>query len=532
MKLVKLVECLPIDVYFTVTGGAIAPLVDAARDKVVMCQHEQAAVMAAEGYYRASGKLAGVLVTSGPGIQNTLNGVCGCWYDSIPCLVISGQVNTNESLDSIQAKPRQVGFQEMPVVDMFKHCTKYCENIKDAADVYHVFQAALDCMLTGRKGPAVIDFPVNIQMSDFDIHDFSVPKEPMYPPIDRIDFSEFKRPLVVLGNGARECKDEFLRWVSVPFVCSWAAKDIGRNHRLCIGCHGVYGNREANFAIQNADLLVILGSRFDTRQSGGVLSTCSKHSKRVMVDIDEHEIDKLNERGFTIHHKFVNTVVNFIQSHHLSSENWVKLHVQETYTGNVYSILKQFEIPNEAIVIPDCGGNLVWSMQCLSPSRIFTNLGNSSMGYSLPAAIGASLACPNVPVVCIIGDGGLQMNVQELYTLKRLNLPVTVVVLNNSGYGIIRQFQDTYLDKRHVGVDMHLDFRKIASAYDIRNSDCLHVSRDGPFLCDIQVDPDQRIIPKVNFGNSLENMTPYNQTVIDNMFVPANEYISTSSWRK
>lgn len=531
MCLKKLFEALPIEIFFTVTGGAIAPSVDAVHDKIVMCQHEQAAVMAAEGYYRASGKLAGVLVTSGPGIQNTLNGICGCWYDSIPCLVISGQVNMNESLDTISSKPRQRGFQEMPVEEIFRHCTVFCKKIKHPSDVFDTFQTAVTTMFNGRRGPAVIDFPVNIQMDVFDVPGaISIPQPGVYPDITPIQLSSYARPLVIVGNGARECKDAFLSWISVPFVCTWAAKDIGTGHPLCLGCHGVYGNREANFAVQNADLLIILGSRFDTRQSGK-LSTCSMHSTRIMVDIDEHEIEKLHESGFTIHHRYINTVENFIRVHTIQSEQWVNFTIDETYTGNVYDILKSFMIPDDAIVIPDCGGNLVWAMQCLSPRRIFTNLGNSSMGYALPAAIGASLACPNTPVICIIGDGGLQMNIQELYTLQKLHLPVTIVVLNNQGYGIIRQFQDTYLEKRHVGVDMSIDFCKIAHAYSIPTSKSLHISRSGPHLCDIQIDPKQRIIPKLEFGNSLENMSPFNSQVIQNMCVPASPYIQSTTWR-
>jgi acetolactate synthase-1/2/3 large subunit len=538
-SLKKLIENLGIEYYFTVTGGAIAPFVDAASDRVIFFQHEQSAVMAAEGYYRSSGKIAAVLVTSGPGIQNTLNGVCGCWYDSIPCLVISGQVNTTESLESITSKPRQVGFQEMPVVDIFKKCTVFCEKISVSSDVSRVFSSAMNTILNDRKGPAVIDFPVNIQMSEFDSDIKFIEKTKQYKDIlIDLNFKNFKRPLVIVGNGSRDCKN-LENWINVPFVKTWAAKDLFISNELCFGCHGVYGNRLANFALQNADLLIILGSRFDTRQTGGNLSKCSSYSTRIMVDIDEHEINKLCERGFEINYKLVNTVENFINSHKLECdcEEWIKtlknINISEKYTGNVYRILKNINIPDDVIVIPDCGGNLVWAMQTIDARRIFTNLGNSSMGYSLPASIGAAIGSKTSRILCIIGDGGIQMNIQELYTIKKLNLPITILVLNNGGYGIIRQFQNTYMNGRHIAVDMNINIGKIAQAYDIPVSyeECINISNSGPLLYDVKIDYDQTIIPKLDFGNSLENMTPYNQEIIDNMIVEKHEYISSCGWR-
>ncbi len=539
----KLIEKLGIDVYFTVTGGAIAPFVDAAKDKVVFFQHEQSAVMAAEAYYRACGKVAGVLVTSGPGIQNTLNGVCGCWYDSIPCLVISGQVNVSESLSSVQCSPRQVGFQEMPVVDMFKHCTVFCEQIKSPSDVSRVFSHAMSRIVSYRRGPAVIDFPVNVQMSDFDVDMTTTPPHEPVAPLP--SFPVGKRPLVVIGNGARECDPAVLGgWLAdVPFVCTWAAKDLLPTHPMNLGCHGVYGERLANFAIQSSDSLIILGSRFDTRQTGGKLSRCSVHSKgrRVMVDTDENEILKLNQRGFEIDFPIVSTVQRFVSSvPPIQSRNWMLKTEKcpEPTRGEVYYILERTKLSgDDTIIIPDCGGNLVWAMQSFRrlPNRIFTNLGNSSMGYSVPASIGACIATGS-PVLCIIGDGGIQMNIQELYTIRRLNLPITIAVLNNQGYGIIRQFQDAYLGGRHVAVDMAFDIGKIANAYGIPSSTDpnIIVHRDGPFLYDIQIDPNERIVPKLEFGNTLENMSPHFPNLASEFMPvdPTEEFIqATKTWR-
>lgn len=542
MSIKRLIENLPIEKYFTVTGGAIAPFVDAADDKVVFFQHEQAAVMAAEGYYRSCGKIAAVLVTSGPGIQNTLNGVCGCWYDSIPCLIISGQVNTSESIDSVSCKPRQIGFQEMPVIDIFQNCTVYCKKIQNPEEVYTVFSDALSACMNNRKGPSVIDFPVNIQMSEFDgkiiikkndIPSFNVPY---------IDFKKFKRPLIVVGNGARNCEIK-IKEFKIPFVRTWAAKDILQDEEMNFGMLGVYGDRVANFAVQNADLLIILGSRFDTRQTGGKIKNCSPESFKIMVDIDKNELDKFDERGLHIDVKLFGTVENFVNNVKLDVmdiTDWLnvlyelKNKIIDEKPGNVYTILENINIPDDAIVIPDCGGNLVWAMQTLKPKKIFTNLGNSSMGYSLPAAIGASIGTPGAPIICIIGDGGINMNIQELYTVKRLNLPITILVLNNSGYGIIRQFQNTYLNSRHIATNMTIDVGKISEAYGIKTfySDTITVSRNEPVLYDIEIHSDQTIVPKLEFGNTLENMSPYIPFIKDYMYVEYNEFINNKQWRK
>ena len=554
-----------IDTYFLVTGGAIAPFVDAVglskRVKYYCFQHEQAAAMAAEGYYRACGKIGVVLVTSGPGAQNIINGICGCWYDSIPCLFITGQVNVKESLESIQSKPRQVGFQEMPVVSMVSDCTKFAIKIRQSSEVACVFSDALKSMTHDRMGPAVIDFPVNIQM-DLAPDDFQIKFTPYVEPDVHVTdnvremIANSKRPLVIIGNGARSVKAELIQWLNVPFVTSWAAVDmISHDHPLRAGSHGVYGDRVANYAVQNADLLVILGSRMDTRQTGGNLGMCSRESKRIMVDVDVEEISKLNERGFTVHAPLIGSVSSFIRQMQLQTpQEWVEtlqkwkteFGTETTREGNVYPFLSGIKLPEECIIIPDTGGNLIWTIQSMKlngTQRLFTNLGNSSMGWSLPAAIGAAIGTEGkVPVVCIKGDGGIQMNIQELRTLASLNLPVTVIVLNNQGYGIIRQFQDSYFKSRYTatssddvfGVPDGMDFVAIANAYGIKAFKSLEVvvSSLQPVLYDAPIDSTQRIFPKLEFGNSLENMTPYRNELHEYMIVPPVKPNAPSGWVK
>lgn len=544
-----------LDTYFVVTGGAIVPFVDAvgrsSRTTYYCFQHEQAAAMAAEGYYRSCGKVGVVLVTSGPGVQNILNGVCGCWYDSIPALFISGQVNYSESLDSVRSTPRQVGFQEFPVDGTFQSCTKYSTKIRALDEVGVVFSRALSEMMSGRRGPVIIDFPVNFQMATIDhltltcdIQD--LPSSPY--DIDHV-LSSAVRPLIVIGNGCREDISAVQAWIeslAIPFATSWGACDaIDNAHRLRVGNIGVYGDRAANMALQNADAVLILGSRMDTRQIGGNLSACSKTSVKVMVDIDEQEMLKLDERGFHIDYPIHSSVRNFLSSFRAGPKecsDWIRtlddwkrtLSVEPMRVpGDVYDILQSIALPDECIIIPDCGGNLVWAMQSLTltkKQRLFSNFGNSSMGYALPASIGAAIGTKKqVPIVCICGDGGIQMNIQELHTLRALQLPVTVLIINNSGYGIIRQFQDQYFNSRYTATSCSevfgadgIDIVKIATAYGIDSVSATSNIQihSKPFLYDIQIDPAQKIFPKLEFGNSLENMSPINESIRAMMIAP------------
>jgi acetolactate synthase-1/2/3 large subunit len=540
--------------YFVVNGGAIAPFIDAVSRnpnvRYYCFQHEQSAAMAAEGYYRASGKVAIVLVTSGPGVQNILNGVCGCWYDSIPALFISGQVNTSESLDSISAKPRQVGFQETNVETMFSTCTLYAKKVRTVDEVNTVFSTALDLLFhDDRKGPVLVDLPVNIQMSKNNVSLRRTVHTRFHaaPDLTAV-INSSKRPIAIIGQGARD--SEILEWLKMPCVTSWGGVDIvPHDNPLWMGSLGVYGDRVANFAVQNADLLIILGSRLDTRQTGGKLESFSRFSKKIMVDIDRNEISKLDQRGLRIDYPVESSVKTFISENKVEGgwEEWKEtlkgwggaFGREPTRIGEIYSIFENLELPEECIIVPDTGANLVWALQSIrlgEKQRMFSNFGNSSMGYSLPAAIGAALA-KQVPVVCIIGDGGAQMNIQELATLKNLGLPVSVFIVNNSGFGIIKQFQDAYLGGRHAATaesdlfGTSLNFTKIAQAYGLETVNKPVVSKTGPIVCELCIEPSQKIYPKLEFGNSLENMSPLLPELHSFMIVEPVPAVQRTGWQ-
>ena len=570
-----LIDCLiynNIDTFFLVTGGAIVPTVDYIgqhpKSKYYCFQHEQSAAMAAEAYYRTTGKLGVVLSTSGPGAQNLLNGICGCWYESIPCLFITGQVSTYESIDIISTNPRQLGFQEMPVIESFCHFTKFSKKINNASDFKDDLEKAIKSCFEGRQGPSLLDIPTNIQNSiiNNDLIKFSLNSK-----IVDIDLNNKiqiindqlklgKRPLLLIGHGVRLSNsineinylvDKF----KIPFVVSWGGFDIiPHNHPQFIGDIGVYGSRGGNFAIQNCDLLISIGSRLDTRQTGGDLKTFSRKSFKVMVDVDKNEIFK--GRGLNIDlpiicdaNIFINEWNNNPPEFELDQEwidkcnEWKNLKLDNRpLKPNVltsYEFLEHLntQLPEDSIILPDEGGHLVWSMQSLKAKpkqRIFSNFGNSSMGWGLPAAIGAAIDT-NKTVVCIDGDGGFQMNIQELQTIKHYNLPVKIFIMNNSCYGIIKQFQDAYFDSRYTATESHdysvPDFIKIAEAYGIKaveaNKDNykdiidLAINEKGSILVNVVIDKEQKLTPKLEFGNPLEDMSPYltDEQIQNNMIV-------------
>ena len=591
--ILDLLLSLGVDTFFVITGGAIVPLIDAIGrgekagvTTMLAFQHEQAAAMAAEGYWRETGRLAAVVVTSGPGIQNVLNGLCGCYYDSIPMLVISGQVNTSESLDAVSSRPRQRGFQEMPVVESFGHFCVYAKKLKYVHDlmgreIHDVFTSAVNAATTPRFGPALIDLPVNIQMCEVQtsVYDAMPAKKPRTNGL-RVDehnlLSESilprvfemlrvsERPLLIFGAGVRASSSNHLARIlveqlSVPFCLSWGAKDLFEDdHPLNCGSHGVYGSRAANLAVQNCDVLFVLGSRLDTRQTGGCLTRFAPVAKKIMVDVDCEEIGKLVEKGCTIDlpiiielNLFFTAITGRASEHRAlkslstwttRTQEWkraycnadvdklLKYELDATVPGvmNVYSFLERLseKIPDKATVVPDQGGNLCWSMQTLKvkkDSRLYTNLGNSSMGFAFPCCIGSAVGASETknPIVCIDGDGGFQMNIQELKTAVDYNLPIKTFILNNSGYGIIKQFQDAYFDKRYIVTNFTpVDFVSIAKGYGMHalrltsDSDIDDVlgkvfAHPGPVLVDVAIQQCQKIFPKLEFGNALEHMTPF-----------------------
>lgn len=553
---------------FVLTGGAIAFVIDAfhgRRDIRYVCvQHEQAGAMMAEAYSRVGPGYAAAMATSGPGATNFITGIGCAWFDSIPAIYISGQVNTYELKGNYKA--RQVGFQETDIVEIVKPITKYAVQLTSADDIRYELEKATYIAKSGRPGPVLLDIPMNFQRSEIDtskLKAFTPPKVKEYTDTGNKLAQKVKkvvtllqkaeRPVLIAGGGIKIAKAqkamlELAKITGYPVTASWSGYDIfPRDHKNFIGAHGVYGERAANFTVQNSDVLLSIGSRLDTRQTGGKPETFAREAKVIMVDIDAGELDK--RRGLTPHmcieadaKEFLDVLLAQLQTASLPSRSewlaqcrtWAQKYpvvMPEYYTEkphmNAYSFMRILseEASSNAIIIPDDGGHLTWAMQAWQVKKgqqLFSAYGNSPMGYAFPAAIGAAVADTKNPIICIDGDGSLQINIQELQTVVHYKLPVKLFVINNEGYGIIKQFQDLYLDGHHEATGLGYscpDFVKVAKAYGIEAMDIRNIKsarklirkaldHNGPILVNVHINPRQLLNPKLEFGRPIEDISP------------------------
>ncbi len=557
---------------FLITGGAIAHVVDSFRNikgiDYVCHQNEQGAAMAAEAYSRLSGTIGVSMATSGPGATNLITGMCCAWFDSIPALYITGQVNVGEQKGS--TKVRQVGFQETDIVSMVKPVTKYAVMVTRPEDIRYELDKAMYLAYEGRPGPVLIDVPMDVQRANIDpkkLRSFVPPKKPASDRDvgKRLDskiqsamrlMQKAKRPVIIVGGGVRLSGAvpemlEFIKKSGFPVVTSWSGFDaVAFKHPLHVGQFGVYGNRGANFAVQNADFIISVGSRLDTRQTGGQPSTFAREAKRVMVDIDNAEIKK--RRGYKADVEICSDAKQFLNAANKSlsdfegqdisvwtarTKAWKKAYpavlpayYKQKGSVNSYVFAKTLSdlTPSNAVIIPDDGGNLTWTMQSFEikqGQRLFSAFGNSPMGYSFPASIGAAYAVgPKRPVIAIIGDGSFQMNIQELQTFFLYKIPAKIFILNNHSYGIIKQFQDSLFGGRYEASSPGKgyappDFIAIAKAYKLKTVTIKHHKElaskikevlrfKGPVICDVLLDKDQKLMPKLEFGNAIEDLWP------------------------
>lgn len=505
-------QCFP--KVFLVTGGAAAFMVDALdrnpSTDYVCVQHEQAASMAVDAIWRTSKKVGVSMATSGPGATNLITGIASSWFDSIPSLHITGQVNDRESKETIGANVRQAGFQETDIVSMVSSITKFAVKVKTVSELAQALRDGYFIAGQGRMGPVLIDVPMNVQQeiateADFQIA-LSFVNENESPETRVTDKSisetftnflaESERPLFVFGGGAglagvsREIQD-WCEKLKIPYVASWAGMTyLDRSLTGYQGTQGVYGLRHANWCVQAADKIVVLGSRLDNRQRTGNPKAYAPFAQILVVDVDEQEIQKfhnnVNFSGLNVDLEKVSSALEGIEiTQDFNSWNSVISEAKVKQSNNFDAgVLKQDLDPYKAvselqnhfgtkpIVIADTGATLCWTFQAFAPdqSHLFTSGGNSPMGYSLPAAVGAQIANPESDVICIIGDGGFQMNIQELQTAIHYETPITIVIFNNSGYGIIKQFQDSNTNGNYAATGRGYsvpNFGSIANAYGI-----------------------------------------------------------------
>lgn len=556
------------DCVFGGQGGSVVHLVDSITKhqklKFISGQNEQASSIAADSYFRTCGKLGVAIGTSGPGIINLLQGIACSYFDSVPSLYISGapvtsQIRKNKNI-------RQIGFQEMEVVNLVKPITKYAVLIKNKVQIEYEFQKAIELAFTARMGPVLIDLPDDIQRQSIykpkvfykKIETNLVTKNTIISK--KISESiklikKAKRPLILVGNGVKFSKSQnllkkFINITNIPYACSWATiDDFDSNDKINAGTFGVAASRYGNFTVQNADLLICLGLRLSPQIIGAKKNAFAPKAKKILVEIDKYELlsHQLPKIDIKINHDVNDFLKKILSKNIFFDKNkyvkWIekinflkikypitkKRHYNDKRYVNPYAFFNELSkyIKKDTILIPDASANLIWCMQAFKKTKntkIFTALNHSPMGYSVPASVGAFFANKKKRIISIIGDGSMPMNIQELETIKNFNVNVIIFIINNSGYGLIKQTQETWLKSNFSGVDKQSGLSlpnniKIGKAYGIKtislknNHDMIRnlnkiLKLRGPVIVDVNISPKTRVSPKIDSGQPLHDMSP------------------------
>jgi acetolactate synthase-1/2/3 large subunit len=578
---------------FMVPGGGAMHLNDSigkCLDIEYVCNlHEQASAIAAEAYARVTNNLGVALVTTGPGGTNAITGVAGAWLESTPCLIISGQVKRIDMKGKLGT--RQLGPQELDIISIVKSITKYAVTVIDPTTIRYHLEKAVGMATSGRKGPVWLDIPLDVQAAYIDpdtLQGFD-PKELEVGNIDSISLANqveeaiklinnAERPVLIIGNGVRLAGAEgiiskLVDILGFPVLTTWMGIDlISDECPLFFGKPGVVAARSANFIIQNSDCLLSIGARLDFSVTGFDQTKFARAAKKVVVDIDTDEIRKLkmtvdvpvcvDAKAFILEFlKNKPSIQSIDRKAWLSRCNeWkVKYPVmlpeyweQKNYVNvSVFTSVLADELTNDDLLIPGSSGagiDQFWlSIRVKAGQRLFSTGGLGAMGFGVPASIGGCLASGRKRTITVDGDGGFQLNIQELETIARLNLPIKFFVLNNCGYVSIRSSQRAYFDGHLVGCDPSSgltfpDTIKIASAYNIKSMRISYHStlRDniravlqmpGPVICDVMTDPDQIVSPRVSshirsdgsmVSRPLEDLFPFldRNELFSNMLIP------------
>lgn len=553
----QFIKSLEVKHVFTVSGAGNLHILDSIQSvggiSIICNHHEQASAMAMEAYARASENYGVCVVTFGPGSTNAITGVAGAWMDSIPCLTISGQVKFSDTIQN--SGLRQRGIQEIDIVSMVKPITKYAKMIDKVDDIRFELEKAAYISKQGRPGPVWIDIPMDYQSVLIDpsalrsFHGDQQEEKHRTPAYNEMkgtytklvsDLEQAKRPVLLLGHGVRLSKglenlNKVIKKLNIPVLTTWNGADlITSDNELYAGRPGTYGQRGANFTLQNSDFLLSIGARLSIPQTGYVLSEFVRSGKVAVVDIDGPELEKniahydyaFQADANEFLKKLLDTKIgisdlkewkNFCSTA-MKSLPSCQAEYFETKDGiNSYVFVNKLQekLKKNTLIVTDMGTSFTCVHQTIElreGQRIFTSSGLASMGYALPAAIGAALAQPNANIICFVGDGAFQMNIQELSIIQSLKLPIKIVVFNNNGYLTIRQTQDALFKGRYVASSNEYgvicpDTIKIANAYGIDSTKMSNLKEvdehlssalasSNPHIIEVMMPEKQLLVPK------------------------------------
>jgi acetolactate synthase I/II/III large subunit len=538
-----------IDTIFTVSGGGCIFLIDSLGTtdgiKYIATHHEQAAAIAAEGYARINNKLGACIVTSGPGGTNAMTGTLCSWLDSIPVIVVSGQVNKEMTTDYTGLPLRQLGDQEFNIVESVKNMTKYAVQVNEASEIRYHLEKACVLATSGRPGPVWIDIPLNIQSADINPEELDAYMG-SFAPTPSIDdrsltkllckWKEAKKPLMIVGNGVRlsggvEELHKVLQTTNIPTITAVNGNDIvNTDYPQYYGRFGTHAQICANQLLSECDFLLTVGSRLYVRQTGYNFAGFAKQAYKVHVDIDEAELDKPTLLTDLEIHSDAKLFLSKLNESELpvASADWInqcddlnkapkvlQRHRDKTEYTSHYAFIEELSkvMPQDHHIITSDGSANVVTMQVMDlkgDQRLITNTGCAPMGYGLPAALGAAT---HHKIICLEGDGSLHLNIQELQTMKHYNLPIKLILLNNDGYLSIKVSQKTFFNGRYVasekgsGVSFP-NFEKVIGAYElpymsIQNNQTIQptldkfLSQEGPCVLEVFTDPNESHEPKV-----------------------------------
>jgi acetolactate synthase I/II/III large subunit len=546
---------------FELSGGMITHLLDSLcvkkRVQVVSVHHEQAAAFAADACGRMTGVPGVAMATSGPGATNLLTGIASCYFDSSPAVFITGQVNRDEQKGDRAI--RQLGFQETDIVSMAAPVTKQALRIRTPEEVPAALRCSFAEAVGGRPGPVLLDIPMDVQRALIEVHsdghasaESNVRTTDLEPLLNAV--ASAKRPMILAGGGVRagRASAAFRRVVDalgMPVVHSLMGSDLlPFDHPCRVGMIGTYGNRWANLALMNSDLLIVVGSRLDVRQTGSRTDSFTQGRTVFHVDCERGEINN-RLKGC---HGIVCDVRPFLEQLADDAGDIPVAGAYDSWLGEIALLRGSWpdtaELPqapginpndfmhrlsrsskDSAAYVADVGQHQMWAAQSLelgTEQRFLTSGGMGSMGFGLPAGIGAALSANGRPVVVIAGDGGFQCNIQELQTVVHLKLPLKIVILNNQCHGMVRQFQESYFEARYQSTYWGYsapDFTRVAAAYGIE-SITMTDPRDAegalkwlwrdpmqPQLLQVMIDTFSNSYPKVAFGRAISEMEPFSK---------------------